>query len=241
DGYILNDTTSKQIIINANSLNVEVVFNYTQIGSVTINYLDNSNNVIAPQSVNSNLTVGQTYNYSPILINGYSTTDIAKDIIISNDNLNQIINFVYTQIKGTLTVKYQNSADNTDIATEKVENNLDWNSYTENSIDIDEYTISGNNTHIVTINADNLNPVAIFTYTKNPVGSVTINYIDDVNNTSIQDATVNNNLALDTYSYDAPEISGYILSTTDTSPKSVTLTSDNLNQTIEFIYTVNPS
>lgn len=169
--YELVDSTqsSKLIQLTTNNPNATVIFTYKKItGSITINYLDGVGNILSPQSVNNNLTVGQSYTYSLITIAGYNTTDIDKNITITSDNLNQVINFTYTQIKGTLTVKYKNSTDNTDIATEKVLNNLDWNSYTENAIGIDGYTISGDNTQTVTINADNLNPTIIFKYSQNP-------------------------------------------------------------------------
>lgn len=241
-GYVIINSNMQQIALTTTNNNIVVTFSYKKVtGTITMNYLDDNNNILQSATVETGLLVGShTYN-APIISGGYTANESSLTATITTDNLNPILTFTYSQIKGSLTVKYQNEANNTEITTDKVLSNLDWNDYTENAIDINGYTISGNNTQTVTINADNLNPVIIFTYTQNPVGSVTINYIDDVNSTSIQSETLNNNLALGTYSYDAPEISGYTLSTTDTSSKSVTLTSDNLNQTIEFVYTINPS
>lgn len=92
-------TSSANYTVNLTSDNPLQVITFTykkMTGIVTINYVDSSNNVIATQSVNSNLIFGQTYTYSPITITGYSTTETAQSVTISQNNLNTTITFTYT-------------------------------------------------------------------------------------------------------------------------------------------------
>lgn len=67
-------------------------------------------------------------------------------------------------------------------------------------------------------------------------GSVTIKYVNE-NNVSIAPDKFYGNLPIDTYSFNAPIITGYTL--TSTSPISVTLSKTNLNPIITFKYKKN--
>lgn len=68
--------------------------------------------------------------------------------------------------------------------------------------------------------------------------SILIKYIDK-NNTEIATTKILNNLPLNTYTYSAIEIYNYDL--LDETPITITLSKDNLNPTITFVYRKKPT
>ena len=104
EGYIVNEGTSKSTILSADNLNPTITFLYTKAvivpvtGSVILTYLDETRTNIEEPTIINNLDIG-TYDYVNKTFEGYELNDdLNKTAVLTIDNLNQTITFLYTKI-----------------------------------------------------------------------------------------------------------------------------------------------
>lgn len=98
-GYKLTNESSQTVTINDTSLDITIIFKYTEIlGKITINYLDEANNKISESVINENLKLGE-YSYDAIEIDGYYIINSStQTIVLSEDNREVTIVFEYEKI-----------------------------------------------------------------------------------------------------------------------------------------------
>lgn len=234
-GYKLDDTETKTITFTENNTDITIIFKYKEIlGSVVINYIDNSSTALLETETISNLKLGN-YTYSSKSISGYSILNPStQTITITAETPNVEITFKYNKLYGSITLQYVDNDSNTKLSDDEKYNNLEFGSYTYSAKSFSNYKLIGSQTQTITINDTNLNATIVFSYSK-VLGSITIKYLEKDTLVELSPETVLNNIELGSYSFDALSIDGYSISG-DTS-KIVELTEDILNIEINFIYT----
>lgn len=234
-GYKLDDTETKTITFTENNTDITIIFKYKEIlGSVVINYIDNSSTALLETETISNLKLGN-YIYSSKSISGYSILNPStQTITITAETPNVEITFKYNKLYGSITLQYVDNDSNTKLSDDEKYNNLEFGSYTYSAKSFSNYKLIGSQTQTITINDTNLNATIVFSYSK-VLGSITIKYLEKDTLVELSPETVLNNIELGSYSFDALSIDGYSISG-DTS-KIVELTEDILNIEINFIYT----
>lgn len=155
-----------------------------------------------------------------------------NDAYIKKNNL-KILNTQPVEIKGSVFIKYLDIDTSNEIYTSDIINNLTLGTYKYEAKTISEYKIVNSSSQSVTLTQSNPDQTITFYYSK-ILGAVTINYIDEITNTSIYKSTIIENLTLGSYTYNSVNISGYNLS--DSITKTVTLTEASPNVTITFKY-----
>lgn len=234
-GYKIESSSSQSVTLTESNPNQTITFYYSKIlGTVTINYIDeNTNASIYQSTVIENLTLG-TYTYGSISISGYNLNDSAtKSVTLTEASPNTTINFKYSEILGSVVIKYINNSSSSNLLPQETFTNLKLGTYTYNSKNISGYSLVSISTQTVTLTDTTPNAEVIFKYNE-LLGSVTIKYIDSSSSKELESSTVISNLPLGTYSYTAKSFEGYNLN--DESTKSVTLSDTNLNAVITFSY-----
>ena len=138
-----------------------------------------------------------------------------------------------TTTTGSVTIKYLNVDDNSEITTSDIHNNLQLGTYTYKAKTISNYAANLPTSQSVTLDENNPNQTITFYYSQ-ILGDITVKYIDFDNDNEISTSDIYSNLPLGTYTYEAKDISNY----TAISPtsQSVTLDENNSTQTITFYY-----
>lgn len=234
-GYKLQNDSTQSVNLTTENPNQVITFYYNQIlGSITIKYLDISTSTdIYESKIIENLTLG-TYTYGSINISGYVLSDDeTKTATITESSPNAKITFKYTEILGTVTVKYIDNSFLTELLPADTFTNLKLGQYNYNSKNISGYSIANESTQTVELTDDNYDVEIEFKYNR-PFGSVTIKYLDSSSLNEIRATTVISNLFLGTYSYTAKLFKGYEV--IGDSSQSITLNDNNLNATISFNY-----
>lgn len=233
-GYKLDDTETKTITFTENNTDVTIIFKYKEIlGSVVINYIDNSSTALLETETISNLKLGN-YTYSSKSISGYSILNPStQTITITAETPNVEITFKYNKLYGSITLQYVDNDSNTKLSDDEKYNNLEFGSYTYSAKSFSNYKLIGSQTQTININDTNLNATIVFSYTK-ILGSITIKYLEKATLVELSPETVLKNIELGSYSFDALSIDGY--SITNSSSQTVDLSKDNLNVTIVFEY-----
>lgn len=191
------------------------------------------NEIAISQNIN-NLSLG-TYSYTAISIDGYTLSDnLTKSITLTQDNPNQTIIFNYSEILGSIVIKYLNRSLLTEIIPSDTFSNLKLGSYTYNAKDISGYKLSGSISQTIVLTTTAPNQNILFNYDE-ILGSVIVKYIEENYSIELLNSMINNNLSLGTYSYNSESIDGYSL--INNSTQFVTLTESNPNQVITFLYT----
>ena len=99
-GYKLISSNTQIVIIDDTNLNQVVTFKYSKIlGNITIKYLDkDSLSELSGDNVLTNIELG-SYTFDAIHISNYSVYgDVSKTIILTDDNPNAKIEFLYSEI-----------------------------------------------------------------------------------------------------------------------------------------------
>ncbi|WP_297419452.1 MucBP domain-containing protein [Clostridium sp.] len=97
-GFMLSSASSQSVTLTETMNNIVITFEYTKIeGTITLNYVDTTNNVISKQIINNNLNMG-SYTYTPINIEGYTANETQNTIMLTVNNPTQNITFTYTKI-----------------------------------------------------------------------------------------------------------------------------------------------
>lgn len=248
-GYTLNDSNSKDVDLSSGSLNETIIFSYKKIkGSITVKYQDESGaDIIAPDVIN-NLDLG-TYTKIAKDIPGYTLNDNStKSIELTDINSSKTIIFNYVKIaalpiiEGSYTVQHKDQDGN--VLGQETTSPLELGSYTIQAKSFDGYTLNDDSKKTVTLTKENPNQNVIFNYKKNeapkPIikGSITIKYQDE-DGKDIGDTEIKVNLDLGSYTEKAKNFEDYILDGEES--QSITLTEENKNQEITFIYKKNAS
>ena len=237
-GYNLNDTETKTVTFTENNTDITISFKYKEIlGSVVINYIDNSTStdLLQPETI-SNLKLG-SYTYNSKSITGYSISNAStQTITLTAESPNVEITFKYNKLYGSITLQYIDNDSNTKLSDDEKYNNLEFGSYTYYAKSFSNYKLVGNQTETITINDTNLNETIIFSYSK-LLGSITIKYLEKNTLIELSSETVLNNIELGSYSFDAISIDGYNI--TGSSSQTVNLSEDNLDAAIIFEYEKN--
>lgn len=167
-GYKLINSNTQTVIIDDTNLNQVVTFKYSKIlGNITIKYLDkDSLSELSGDNVLTNIELG-SYTFDAIHISNYSVYgDVSKTIILTDDNPNAKIEFLYSEILGSITIKYIDNSTNLELASEDVYNNLKLGDYTYSSKTISSYAVVGNSSKTISLTEDNTSVTITFEYKK---------------------------------------------------------------------------
>ena len=233
--YMLSDDETKTVTLTETSPNKIINFKYTEIlGSVTIKYIDSSSSVeLLPADTFTNLKLGK-YSYTSKYISGYSlVNDSIQTVELTDNNYNIEIKFKYSELFGSVTIKYLDSSLLSEIGTSTVISNLSLGTYSYTAKSFEGYDIVGDFSQSVTLNDNNLNPIISFIYSRIS-GNITIEYLDSSTLSEIAPSTTISNIALGSYSYDAIYIDNYEVD--GDSSISTILTTTEPNKTISFKY-----
>ena len=234
-GYKLQNDSTQAVNLTTENPNQVITFYYNQVlGSITIKYLDISTSTdIYESKIIENLTLG-TYTYGSINISGYVLSDDeTKTVTITESSPNAKITFKYTEILGTVTIKYIDNSSSAELLPADTFTNLKLGSYSYTYKNISGYSLVNTSTQTVELTDTNHDIEIEFKYNE-LFGSVTIKYVDSSSLNEIGAATVISNLSLGTYSYTAKLFEGYEL--IGDSTQSVTLNDTNLDPIITFDY-----
>ncbi len=198
--------------------------------TITIKYVDSDGKSIK-DTVTESKEEGSSYSYSAPSISGYSLTSTSP--VTGTVSGDATVTFTYKKnevTKYTVTIKYVDASGNSikDTATETKESGA---SYSYTAPEISGYTLTSTSPVTGTVSGD---VTVTFKYKKNEVAkttyTITIKYVDADGN-SIKDTVTETKESGASYSYDAPEISGYTL--TSATPVKGTVSQ---NTTIAFTY-----
>lgn len=167
-GYKLISSNTQIVIIDDTNLNQVVTFKYSKIlGNITIKYLDkDSLSELSGDNVLTNIELG-SYTFDAIHISNYSVYgDVSKTIILTDDNPNAKIEFLYSEILGSITIKYIDNSTNLELASEDVYNNLKLGDYTYSSKTISSYAVVGDSSKTISLTEDNTSVTITFEYKK---------------------------------------------------------------------------
>lgn len=145
-------------------------------------------------------------------------------------------NSTVVENKGSIKVVYIDTDTKAEIASSTYLNGLDAGDVTVKAINIEGYTLVGNDTVVEKIDSNNLDKTVTFEYKKQEkkLGTVTINFVDDKTGEKIKEPKVIADLELNKFTYTADTIEGYTL--VGNASQTVDITSENLNQSLEFRY-----
>lgn len=218
----------------------EIIFKYKEIivtGSITVKYIDfkSLKDLSEPQIINE-LTLG-SYTFSAISIAGYELDgDSTIDVTLRDDNRDKVVYFRYKKIIGTVTVKFIDEDSLEEIIPTEVAGNLPLGINQIFAIDIEGYSLTTVSPQIINLMDHNNEETVIFKYKKvEPSGTVTIRYADAESDKDVAQSSFYTDVKLGitaTYSYKI--IAGF--NPIDSKEQEVTLTEENLNQTIVFKY-----
>lgn len=232
-GYKLNNDQTKTVTINDTNLTAVITFYYIRIlGNITIKYVNKDTlSELSAETILSNLELG-SYTFDAINISGYSIyEDLSKTIVLTDDNPTFEINFMYSEILGSITINYLDE-NNNKVTDSKIDNNLKLGNYTYSAISISGYKISNNNSITITLTEDAKDKTINFIYNK-LLGKITIEYLLKDSGAILHEAVVYSDLSLGSYSYVALTFDGY---TSLESSQTVTLTEENIDVVVNFEY-----
>ena len=233
--YKLKNDSTQSVNLTEENPNQIITFYYNQVlGTITIKYMDITTGTdIYESKTIENLPLG-TYTYGAINIPSYVLSDNeTKTVTITESSQNVTITFKYTEILGTVTIKYIDNSSSSELSEADTFTDLKLGNYSYTYKDIPGYSLANDSTQIVELTDENHDVEIEFKYNE-LLGSVTIKYIDLSSLNEIGTATVISNLSLGTYSYTAKSFEGYEV--IGDSSQSVTLNDSNLNPIIFFNY-----
>jgi len=233
--YKLQNDSTQSVNLTEEDPDQVIIFYYNQVlGTITIKYIDTNVNtdIFEPKTI-ENLSLG-TYTYGAINISGYILSDNeTKTVTITETSPNAIITFKYTEILGTVTIRYIDNSSSTELLKADTFTDLKLGTYSYTYKDISGYSLANDSTQTIELTNGNHDVEIKFKYNE-LLGSITIKYIDSSSLTEIGTTTVISNLSLGTYSYTAKSFEGYEV--IGDSSQSVTLNDSNLNPIISFNY-----
>lgn len=145
-------------------------------------------------------------------------------------------NSTVAENKGSIKVVYVDADTKAEITSPTYLSGLDTGDVTVKAINIDGYTLVSNDTIVEKIDSNNLDKTVTFEYKKQEkkLGTVTVNFVDDKTGEKIKEPKVIADLELNKFTYTADTIEGYTL--VGNASQTVDITSENLNQSLEFRY-----
>ena len=167
EGYNLNDESTKSVTLSDTNLNAVVTFSYSKIlGSMTIKYIYKSSLLeISPSKVIDKLDLG-SYSYNAISIDGYNVDKLEQSITLTATTPKANIIFSYSEILGSVTIKYLDSSSLAEIAPSTTISNIVLGDYTYDAISIDGYEIVGDSSISITLTSAEPNRTISFKYNK---------------------------------------------------------------------------
>ena len=167
-GYKLQNDSIQSVNLTADNPNQVVTFYYKQIlGSIIIKYIDmtTGTNIYESKTI-ENLTLG-TYTYKSIDISSYVLSDDEiKAVTITEAFPNTTITFKYTEILGTVTVKYIDNSSLAELLATDTFTDLKLGTYSYNSKDIFGYSLVNDSTQTVELTDTNHDVEIQFKYNK---------------------------------------------------------------------------
>lgn len=153
-----------------------------------------------------------------------------------SNSFKMTFNSVISEDKGSVKVMFIDADTKEEIIKPVYHTGLNVGDVAITAENIDGYKLVGESSVNVTIDKDNLDKTVTFEYKKEvkQTGTVTINFIDDKTGAKIKDSIVVKDITVSTFTYNAEKIDGYNI--VGDSSKTVNITSDNLNHTLEFRY-----
>lgn len=167
-GYKLQSDSTQSVNLAADNPNQTVTFYYKQIlGSIVIKYIDSITNIdISDSKTIENLTLG-TYTYGGINISNYVLSDDEiKAVTITEASPNATITFKYTEILGTVTVKYMDNSSSIELLTADTFTNLKLGKYSYTYQKISGYSLANDSTQTVELTDTNHDVEIQFKYDK---------------------------------------------------------------------------
>ena len=167
DGYNVSDDTTKTIILTSTNPNQVITFSYSKIlGEVIIRYIEEGTDIdISEKTIYENLELG-TYKYSAKSIDGYNVDMLEQSVTITDTTPKETIIFSYSEILGSVTIKYLDSSTLAEIYPSTTISNVVLGSYTYDSITIDGYEIISNSSISITLTSSEPNRTISFKYNK---------------------------------------------------------------------------
>lgn len=234
-GYNLSGSITKTVTLTEASPNVTITFKYREIlGSVIVKYISNfSSYELLSQEIFNNLKLG-SYTYVAKYISGYSLINYSTQTVILNvENPNVEVIFRYTELLGSITIKYIDASSSKELEPITVISDLPLGAYSYEAKSFEGYNLNDELIKSVTLSDTNLDVVITFSYSE-ILGSITIKYLDSSSLDEISPSIMISNISLGIYTYDSIYIDGYEL--VGDSSISVDLTSDEPSKNIAFKY-----
>lgn len=165
-GYKLQNASTQSINLTKENPNQSITFYYNQIlGSIIIKYVDITTNTDIYEFKNiEDLPLG-TYTYGAINISGYILSgDETKTVTITESSPNKTIIFKYTEILGTVTVKYIDNSSLSELLPSDTFTDLKLGKYSYTYKHISGYSLTNYSTQTVELTDDNYNVEIKFKY-----------------------------------------------------------------------------
>ena len=238
-GYNVVGDSFQDVFLTEDGEIKTITFKYKKIietGSITIKYIDSTSlKDLAEPLVIENLELG-SYLYSALSIAGYELDgESSITITLTDDNFDKIGYFRYKKIIGSVTVRFVDEDTLQDIVPEEIIDSLNLGINQIFAINIENYTLNAITPQVINLTDYNNNETVIFKYKKTlPLGTITAQYIDTITLNDLLEPSIYKDLNLGTHTISKKSIAGYIIDGQDS--QEVTLTEDNLNETISFKY-----
>lgn len=166
DGYNISDDTTKTAILTSTNPNQVITFNYDKIlGEVTIRYVEEGTDIdISERTIYQNLELG-AYKYSAKSIDGYNVDTLEQGVTLTYTTPKATIIFSYSEILGSVTIKYLVKDSNSILNDSVVYSDLPLGSYSYNALTFNGYTAL-ESTQTVILTKENLSIIVNFEYEK---------------------------------------------------------------------------
>ncbi|GGE73588.1 MucBP domain-containing protein [Priestia taiwanensis] len=235
EGYELVNEGSHTFHLTKGNPDQEHTFIYKKIpkkGTVTVKYIDEDGN---PLSENVVLTgnEGDPYTTEKKEFDGYEFVKVEGPVEGTFTDGNIDVIYIYKKIiKGSITVKYEDTDGNT-LKDTLVKKDLSLGEYTETAPAIEGYELVNEKEHTFNLTKDNPDQEHTFIYKKiQKKGTVTVKYIDEDGNPLTENVILTGNEG-DPYTTEKKEFDGYEFVKV-VGPTEGTFTDGNINVT--YIY-----
>ncbi|MFD1432485.1 MucBP domain-containing protein [Lacticaseibacillus yichunensis] len=243
------------ITLSSDTAQNDIELPFVTYGNVTVNYVDENGNTIAPSKKLDEALLGTPYTVEVPSIENYiydPTAAGSSPLTGTYTAGNQLVTLVYrpshvetTPVKaGDLTVKYVDDYGNT-IKADTVRAGYVGNGYSVTAPELENYTFnkvaSGSASLTGTLKADAQTITLVYTPKRGettPVkaGDLTVKYVDDYGNT-IKADTIKSGYIGNGYSVTAPELANYTFNKVASGSAALTGTLKADAQTITLVYT----
>lgn len=166
DGYSISGDTTKSVILTSTNPNQVITFNYDKIlGEVTIRYVEEGTDIdISERTIYQNLELG-AYKYTAKSIDGYNVDMPEQSVTLTSTTPKATIIFSYSEILGSVTIKYLVKDSNSILNDSVVYSDLPLGSYSYNALTFNGYTAL-ESTQTVILTKEHLSIIVNFEYEK---------------------------------------------------------------------------